>query len=301
MEESGKVPRPTVIDLDYLGDISYLYTDKGISLDDLNFDPWPLVDCDIPVNSYWCFSCGSQSVLKRWDGTFFWSVSIPSLKKFACKNLEQKYLIDALYNQAIPLVTVFGGAGSGKTFVTMVAAINMLDEKKYDKIILTKSRAQATTSSGGRIGDVPGTLIEKMRPVLSSYERALAKIWGKSYQQIFEQKISDGKIECIPLEYMRGEDFTNALVICDEAQNVEIHQFKTLITRLGEKSKLILMADTDQIDEKENRKGKACPVLQMINMSIYDESYLTAFVRLIEIERSELAALGIEICKKLEQ
>jgi PhoH-like ATPase len=100
---------------------------------------------------------------------------------------------------------------------------------------------------------------------------------------------------------MRGEDFTNALVICDEAQNVELHQFKTLITRIGEKSKMILMADTDQIDEKENRKGKACPVLQMINMDVYNQSHLSTFIRLIEIERSELAALGIEICKKLDQ
>jgi len=300
MEESTEVLRPTVIDVTYTGDITYLYTDKGISTDDLTFDPWPTLDNTPPVNSYWCFKSAKQSILKRWDGQFFWPVNLPNIKKFACKNLEQKYLLDAIYNDSIPLVTVFGGAGSGKTFVTMSAALALLDEKKYDKIIITKSRAQATTASGGRIGDVPGTLIEKMRPVLSSYERALAKIWGKNYLQIFEQKLNDGKIECIPLEYMRGEDFTNALVICDEAQNVEIHQFKTLITRIGEKSKLILMADTDQIDEKENRKGKACPVLQMVNMEIYNNSYLSSFVRLIEIERSELAALGIEICKKLE-
>lgn len=300
MEESTEVLRPTVIDISYTGDITYLHTDKGISADDLTFDPWPTLDSAPPVNSYWCFKSAKQSILKRWDGQFFWPVNLPTIKKFACKNLEQKYLLDAIYNDSIPLVTVFGGAGSGKTFVTMSAALALLDEKKYDKIIITKSRAQATTASGGRIGDVPGTLIEKMRPVLSSYERALAKIWGKNYLQIFEQKLNDGKIECIPLEYMRGEDFTNALVICDEAQNVEIHQFKTLITRIGEKSKLILMADTDQIDEKENRKGKACPVLQMINMNIYNDSYLSSFVRLIEIERSELAALGIEICKKLE-
>ena len=221
------------------------------------------------------------------------------IEKFVPKNLEQKYLLSALYDQSIPMLTVFGGAGSGKTYVTMVAAINMLDEKKFERIILTKSRAQATTASGGRIGDVPGTIIDKMKPVFSSYERALAKIWGKTYLKIFEQKLEEGKIECIPLEYMRGEDFTNALVICDEAQNVEIHQFKTLITRLGEKSKLILMADTDQIDEKENRKGKLCPVLQTIGLDIYQESPLTSFVELIEIERSPLAELGIQICKKL--
>ena len=300
MEESTEVLRPTVIDISHAGDITYLFTDQGISIEQLGFNPWVTLN-EIPaVNSYWCFRSGSQSIIRRWDGEFFWPPNIPSIKKFACKNLEQKYLLDAIYNDAIPLVTVFGGAGSGKTFVTMTAAIALLDEKKYERIILTKSRAQATTSSGGRIGDVPGTLIEKLKPVLSSYERALAKIWGKNYLQIFEQRMSEGRIECIPLEYMRGEDFTKALVICDEAQNVELHQFKTLITRIGEKSKLILMADTDQIDEKENRKGKACPILQTVNMDVYQNSHLTSFVRLIEIERSELAALGIEICKRLQ-
>lgn len=252
-----------------------------------------------PENMYVCFRHGKDSFPAFIAGEADHSLMAEKIKDFSPANLEQQYLLDALLRDSIKMLTVFGGAGSGKTYVTMSVCLYMLSKKRYSKIILTKSRAQASTGSAGRIGDVPGSLLDKMRPVLSSYERALSKIWGDKYLSFFEQKINSGEIEIIPLEYMRGEDFTNCLVICDEAQNVELHQFKTLITRLGEKSKLILLADTDQIDEKDNRKGQLPPVAQMVNLPLYSDSHLTSHIELIEIKRSELAALAIEIAKQL--
>lgn len=276
--------------------------DTLFSLSDETAEGWPA------ENSFWCFKYGSFSVLKKATYivedeeqilVFVPATAIPVIPKFASKNLEQTALISAIYDPSLLWVTVFGGAGTGKTFVALSCALALLEQKKYDRIILVKSRAQAFTGSSGRIGDVPGGIVDKLLPTLGSFMRAFSKIWGKNYISKFEEYLNQGKIEIAALEYMRGEDYSKALILCDEAQNTELHQFGTLLTRIGEGSKLLMLADTDQIDERENRKGMQAPIVRAITTQKYMDSKITSFITLVEQERGPLVSLAIEIMKEL--
>ena len=251
-----------------------------------------------PNNGYLCLRNGtSQSALAHLKNETVRIVRSRAIKDIKPLNLEQKYLAHSLLDTDIQMVTVIGPAGSGKTLLTLAAAIDQtFIQKKYKKIVLTKPRTQVTDDEDP-MGEVPGSMIEKMSPQLLSYEAAMRKIWGPKFTTYWEQMINNGTIEVIPLEHMRGIDLSDSFVICDEAQNAGSRQYKTLGTRMNASSKLVCLGDIEQVDRKHIQD---IPLLKIGKHQFYTESDLTSFIELTQVERGPLVQLIVNIMKDYE-
>jgi len=162
------------------------------------------------------------------------------------RNKEQQFLMDALMDPAIEIVTAIGKAGSGKTICAIAAGLEQtIDEltQAYTRVIVSRP----VQPLGKDIGFLPGTLEEKMTPWLMPIQDNLQFLMGndKLTLDIYMQK---GTIEIEALTYIRGRSISNAFIIIDEAQNLTTHELKTIITRVGEGTKIVLTGDVEQID-----------------------------------------------------
>lgn len=155
------------------------------------------------------------------------------------KTLGQKDYYYALKNNDV--VFGIGPAGTGKTYLAVVFAVQALKDNKVKKIILTRPAVEA----GENLGFLPGDLKEKVDPYLRPLYDALYDMLG---QEQTERLIEKGTIEIAPLAYMRGRTLEEAYVILDEAQNTTDAQMKMFLTRLGFNSKMIITGDVTQID-----------------------------------------------------
>ena len=202
------------------------------------------------------------------------------------RNKEQKFAWHALKSEDIPLVSLTGLAGSGKTFLALMAGIDALHSKKYERIVVTRSIQPV----GREIGFLPGDLSEKMSPWMSPLmDNFKHHFKDRIY---FECMMDKGEIEIAPLTYIRGRTFNNSYLIVDEAQNATIHELKTIITRLGEGSKVVLMGDTDQIDTPyiDKRSNGLAIVIEK-----FKTSDLSAHVHLCRGERSDIATYASKV------
>lgn len=138
-----------------------------------------------------------------------------------------------------------GPAGTSKTFTACYAALKMLSEGKYERIVLVKPIEEA----GEKLGFLPGTVDEKIQPYLESYINNMGKIIGPQNVGFL---MSTEKIVFKPLAYLRGVSLDYSMIMCDEAQNLDMRQLILLTTRLGHKSKLVIMGDVSQYDIKKN-------------------------------------------------
>jgi len=162
------------------------------------------------------------------------------------RNKEQQFLMDALMDPKIQVVTAIGKAGSGKTICAIAAGLEQtIDESKqeYTRVIVSRP----VQPLGKDIGFLPGTMEEKMSPWLMPIQDNLQFLMGndKITLDIYMQK---GTIEIEALTYIRGRSISNAFIIIDEAQNLTTHELKTIITRVGEGTKIVLTGDVEQID-----------------------------------------------------
>tara|TARA_Y100000034_G_scaffold136141_1_gene211059 strand:- start:1043 stop:2365 length:1323 start_codon:yes stop_codon:yes gene_type:complete len=162
------------------------------------------------------------------------------------RNKEQSFLLDALMDPKIEIITAIGKAGSGKTICAIAAALEQtIDERYsvYSRVIVSRP----VQPLGKDIGFLPGSLEEKMTPWLMPIQDNLQFLMGndKLTLDIYMQK---GTIEIEALTYIRGRSISNAFIIVDEAQNLTIHELKTIITRVGEGTKIVLTGDVEQID-----------------------------------------------------
>jgi len=162
------------------------------------------------------------------------------------RNKEQQFLMDALMDPKIQIVTAIGKAGSGKTICAIAAGLEQtIDEMKqeYTRVIVSRP----VQPLGKDIGFLPGTMEEKMSPWLMPIQDNLQFLMGndKITLDIYMQK---GTIEIEALTYIRGRSISNAFIIIDEAQNLTTHELKTIITRVGEGTKIVLTGDVEQID-----------------------------------------------------
>ena len=202
------------------------------------------------------------------------------------RNKEQRFALDALGDDSIPLVCLTGLAGSGKTFITLMSGLEEMMSGKYDRIVVTRNIEPV----GRDIGFLPGDLNEKMAPWISPLmDNFRHHFKDRTY---FEALMEKGQIEIAPLSYIRGRTFSNAYIIVDEAQNATIHELKTVITRIGENSKIVLMGDTDQIDTPyiDKRSNGLSVVIERTK-----ESNLTTHIHLSRGERSELATYASKV------
>ncbi|GLB58248.1 PhoH family protein [Cytobacillus sp. NCCP-133] len=160
-------------------------------------------------------------------------------KSIRVKTLGQSQYINAIRQN--DLVFGIGPAGTGKTYLAVVMAVNALKNGKVKRIILTRPAVEA----GESLGFLPGDLKEKVDPYLRPLYDALHDILGMEHTQ---RMIERGTIEIAPLAYMRGRTLDDAFVILDEAQNTTQAQMKMFLTRLGFGSKMIITGDRTQVD-----------------------------------------------------
>ena len=155
------------------------------------------------------------------------------------RTLRQKKYVDAMERH--DLTFALGPAGTGKTFLATVLAVRMLTEHKVERLILTRPAVEA----GERLGFLPGDLQQKVDPYLRPLYDALHALLGPEKTTVLLEK---GVIEVAPLAYMRGRTLSEAFVILDEAQNTTPAQMRMVLTRLGERSRMVVTGDTTQVD-----------------------------------------------------
>lgn len=165
------------------------------------------------------------------------------VKNFKPQNKSQEYLANMILESTITFAT--GPAGTGKTYVALAVALEMLKSKKVDRIIVTKPILEAGDEN---IGFLPGDIDEKILPHMMYIIEKVEDLMGsKTY---CEKLIKTEQIIFSPVAYLRGRDFKNSFILVDEAQNLTKNGLKLMMTRLGEGSVMVISGDTDQIDLK---------------------------------------------------
>lgn len=162
------------------------------------------------------------------------------------KTLGQKNYVDAI--DAHTIVFGIGPAGTGKTYLAMAKAVQALERKEVDRIILTRPAVEA----GERLGFLPGTLSEKIDPYLRPLFDALQEMMDPD---VVTKLLASGVVEVAPLAYMRGRTLNRSFIILDEAQNTSPEQMKMFLTRLGFGSTMIITGDVTQVDLPQGTSG----------------------------------------------
>ena len=203
------------------------------------------------------------------------------------RNKEQAFAINLLFDDSVNLVSLIGKAGTGKTLTAIAAGLDLvLGNSGYNKLIVSRP----VMPMGRDIGFLPGTLEEKMMPWLAPVQDNLETLLdGKENFKMFQEK---GIIEIEALTYIRGRSINNAFIVIDEAQNLTMHEIKTIITRVGNNTKIILTGDIEQIDNDytdETSNGLAYAVEK------FKEFEISGHVTLVRGERSKIATLASKI------
>jgi phosphate starvation-inducible PhoH-like protein len=172
------------------------------------------------------------------------------------KTLNQKKYVDAI--DAHTIVFSIGPAGTGKTYLAMAKAVQALQSKQVNRIILTRPAVEA----GERLGFLPGTLSEKIDPYLRPLYDALHDMIDPDS---IPRLIASSVIEVAPLAYMRGRSLNDSFIILDEAQNTSAEQMKMFLTRLGFGSKMVVTGDVTQIDLPAGTKSGLKIVQQILD------------------------------------
>ncbi len=160
-------------------------------------------------------------------------------KTIRAKTLNQKKYVEAIDNNTV--VFGIGPAGTGKTYLAVAKAVQALQAKQVNRIVLTRPAVEA----GERLGFLPGTLSEKIDPYLRPLYDALHDMIDPDS---IPRLITSGTIEVAPLAYMRGRTLNDAFIILDEAQNTTAQQMKMFLTRLGFGSTMVVTGDVTQVD-----------------------------------------------------
>ena len=202
------------------------------------------------------------------------------------RNKEQQFAFDLLLDPSVPVVSLVGKAGSGKTLLALAAGLEQTFGKGslYKKIVVTKP----VEPVGKDIGFLPGSMEEKMMPWLAPIQDNLQFLMGddKATLELYMEK---GQIEVEAMTFIRGRSISNAFIVIDEVQNMTQHEIKTVLTRVGEGTKIVLTGDVEQIDNvyiDATNNG-----LSYVVERLKDES-VTGHVTLLKGERSKVATIA---------
>jgi len=211
--------------------------------------------------------------------------------KIDARNKEQAFAIDMLMNPEIKVISLVGRAGSGKTLLAIAAGLQQTiglrsENNHYSRLIVSRP----IQPLGKDIGFLPGTMEEKMLPWLMPIQDNLKFLMGDRTN--LEMYIEKGKIEIEALTYIRGRSISNAFIVIDEAQNLTKHEIKTIITRIGEGTKIILTGDVEQIDNvyvNETSNGLAHAVEK------FKDFHISGHMTFRKGERSEVATIASKV------
>ncbi len=258
--------------------ITKLYAEKNIKLS----------ESDYP-NSFIVFKSETASALTRVDSTGKQANLISDkikAGKIKPRNKEQYMALDMLLDDSVPVNVITGKAGSGKTLLTLATALEKVEDGKYKRIILTRPMSQVGKYS---LGSLPGTVEEKFLPYLANFQTNLTQLGGRDLVGLMARY----DIECLPMQLIRGASFMDTFIIADEVQVLDESEMLTLGTRVGEGSKIVILGDLDQRDEKIAKTSTG--LYKLMNNTLCKESPLVAAIELLKSERSATAALFSQI------
>jgi PhoH-like ATPase len=216
------------------------------------------------------------------------------------RNVQQTMALDLLMDDEVRLVTLLGSAGTGKTLLAVAAGMaKTFNEERYEKLLV----ARPIMPLGRDIGYLPGDKDEKltawMQPIfdnltylMSTRGAPMQATDSQSTETKIRKLMADGKLVLEPLTYIRGRSIPHQFMIVDEAQNLTPHEIKTIVSRVGEGTKVILTGDIQQIDNPyldQSSNGLSYLIEKMKGLSV------VGHVSLTKSERSELASLAAEL------
>jgi PhoH-like ATPase len=228
------------------------------------------------------FTNYNSSIKKIIDKNDVWGVK--------SRNKEQKFALDLLLDHTVPVVTLVGKAGSGKTLCAIAAGLHQTvedgRESTYRRLIVTRP----IQPLGRDIGYLPGSMEEKMIPWLSPVKDNLEHLMGD--KKTLDMYVDDGIIEIEALTYIRGRSISNAYIVIDECQQLTQHEIKTILTRVGENTKIVMTGDIEQIDNvyvDETSNGLTYVVEK------FKDHDVAGHITLTRGERSKVATLAAKI------
>jgi PhoH-like ATPase len=209
------------------------------------------------------------------------------------KNIEQQFALDALLNNEINLVSLVGKAGTGKTLLAIAAGLECaITKQNYSRVLVSRP----IVPMGRDLGFLPGDINEKlgpwMQPIFDNIDFLFGNQRARNEMTTWDELINQGLLHVEPLTYIRGRSLPQQFMIVDESQNLTPHEIKTIITRAGEGTKIVLTGDSEQIDN---------PYLDSLNNGLVytidklKGEEIVAHVKLSVGERSPLS----EIASKL--
>ena len=221
----------------------------------------------------------------KWDGTQYVKVPFKQINtrfigKVKPRNLQQQLALDILYDQDITVKILVGKFGTGKDYLMTSAAIDQLENGKYEKIVWVRNNIEVKNSKP--IGYLPGNYKDKLLPFAMVLADHLGGVDGLEYM------IGQGKVEIVHLGFIRGRDIKNSIIICSEAENMTKEHIQLLLGRVGEGSSLWINGDYKQVDDKVFMKNSG--LITAVDKLKGHPRF--GFVKLIKTERSETAAMA---------
>lgn len=211
----------------------------------------------------------------------------------AGRNQEQIFAMDLIMDKKIDLVTLIGKAGTGKSLIVLATALDLvISKKEYDKFIIYRPIQPV----GNDIGYLPGTMEEKLAPwfhaIMDNFEVLFSNKGGNDWRRDLEMFQKKGKIEMEAITYIRGRSIPNSIILIDECQNLNKEEVKTILTRAGEGTKIILTGDIEQIDNSllDATNNGLTHVIEK-----FKSSDLAGHITFTKGERSKLASEAADI------
>ena len=207
------------------------------------------------------------------------------------RNKEQAFALNLLMDPNVHVVTLVGKAGSGKTLMAIAAGLEQVVEDssptRYKRLVVSRP----IQPMGKDIGYLPGSMEEKMSPWLMPIQDNLRFLMGND-KETLKMYTDNGRIEIEALTYIRGRSIADSFIIIDEAQNLSAHELKTILTRVGENTKIILTGDVEQIDNAYVDETSNGLTYAVEKFKYYE---LSGHITLTKGERSKVATLAAKI------
>tara|TARA_Y100001937_G_scaffold128453_2_gene205199 strand:+ start:961 stop:2295 length:1335 start_codon:yes stop_codon:yes gene_type:complete len=284
----------------YTGYMTHLVDDQIID-NVYNDSPYYIDDEEVKVNPNQFVMLVSNANDKKTALVRFLSYNQPVKKVGTFKrgvwdlrprNKEQSFALDLLMDPNIPVVSLIGKAGSGKTLLALASALHqtfgeVANDRVYGRIVVTKP----VEPVGKDIGFLPGTMEEKMLPWLAPIQDNLQFLFGND-KMTLEMHMDEGRIEVEAMTYIRGRSISNAFIIIDEAQNMNRHEIKTVLTRVGEGTKIVLTGDIEQIDNVyiDGTNNGLSYVVEK-----FKDQEIAGHITLLKGERSKVASVAAKL------
>lgn len=250
---------------------------------------------NISINTYIVMrsmSNDKHTVLTRYLGKNRWKLATgnPRVGGIYARDVNQASFADSLLDETILVNAAVGSAGTGKTTLALGYACDR-HLKDGSRILLCKPTTMV--GAGKAFGPVPGDISEKYAPYLSSFEIVLKKLLSDKASVYLKTMREKQDLEFTPLELARGCTYENCTFILDEAQNTSWHELNTLLSRIGENAKIIILGDLEQVDTKCPAEKTGLSVL--MNSLPFKNSPITSSIKLLTQYRSAVCQLATEI------